>query len=98
MILEDLVKAGKLNRATMETYLLFERDELGRKWLQNMMKATFMSSLKPNMTTTNNLGFLDGRRSIIRDIMQLIDEINQLMETENARIDSRNPDDYSSDF
>ena len=79
MKLEDLLSAGHISQNDYETYVLFSHSEMGRKWFENMIIETFMDEPSPQHCIGEAFAYTDGRRSIFRNIKNVIDGINQLI-------------------
>lgn len=88
MIME-LLKLGKITQYMYEIYTLFHATEIGRNCLDRMTKQHFME--EPGKDTFNRQGFafIDGRRSVVRDIHGVIDTVNDLIKKEVTNDDGK---------
>lgn len=77
-MLDELVAAKKITIEQASVYQLFWLLESGRNYLNEMMKKTFMDT--PVQPTNEVFAFLDGRRSVFREIIATIDYVNKTLE------------------
>ena len=85
-MLDELLAAKKITYEQAETYQLFECSTLGKKWLQKKMYETFMEEPPKEYINGELLGLIDGRRSIIREVLSEIEHINNVIrEYQNER-------------
>jgi hypothetical protein len=82
--LKELVSSGKIDQADANIYTLFELSEMGRNWLSYMQHQTFLSAPDPvtGRYDPSIIAYLDGRRSVVRDIMKTIGMVKERMFTE----------------
>lgn len=76
-MLDDLIKANKVAYEDAEIYQLFRASDLGQKWLSKMMFETFMEQPPPESVNKDIIVFIDGRRSLLRQInhsLQLVEK------------------------
>lgn len=67
-MIDELLKAGKISRFDYLVYALFQCNELGREFYDKMLLDTFMAEPDRMESGGIKLAFLDGRRSVFRDI------------------------------
>jgi hypothetical protein len=80
--LEALLAAKKIEKHEYDTYLLFHLSELGNSYLKYRVLSMMME--EPPMPTADLFTWHDGRRSVFRDILKIIDFVNQqLQEVKN---------------
>jgi hypothetical protein len=78
-MLEDLFNAGKINAEDRKIYLIFHVSESGREWLQSKMLETFLEQPPLDNLTGELIAFIDGRRSLIREIHFALTRIENLI-------------------
>lgn len=78
-MIEELLKAGKITRYDYLVYALFECNELGREFFSNMLNDTFMDEPTSMEDGGIKLAFLDGRRSVYRDMRRAFIHIQKMM-------------------
>lgn len=78
-MLDELLKAGKITISDVEVYQLFRCTELGDKWLKQKMLETFLEQPPVDLITGDAIVFIDGRRSLIREIHYALDTISKLI-------------------
>ena len=76
--LEALLAGKKINKHEYDTYLLFHLSELGSAYLKQMTLSMMME--EPPEPTADLFTWHDGRRSVLRDMMKIIDFVNQQLE------------------
>lgn len=84
MLFEDLITTKKISYEEAEIYRLFALEGLGRSWFLRMVHDTFMDCAPPPMLTTEILAYCDGRRSIMRDVFDIINKVELLMKRESV--------------
>lgn len=84
MLLDDLVLTKQISYQEAQVYKLFAVSDLGREWLATSTHETFMDCVPPPMMTTEILGYTDGRRSIFRDIHEIINKVQTKMAKADA--------------
>jgi hypothetical protein len=80
-MVEGLINTGKISKKQGDIYYLFAMSDLGRSWLDGMTDLTFME--EPIKPIECGYAFLDGRRSLLRDIKKEIMLINHLLKDEH---------------
>lgn len=88
--IDDLLAAKKISIEDYEVYVLFETNDMGKRYLNRMVYKTFMEEPDPHLTRGVVFAYNDGRRSILRRINDTIEKINQLKEA-NDDSESRLP-------
>lgn len=76
-MLDDLLAAGKISPQQYDTFLLFHTNEIGYKYLQNIIMAEFMSEPREKEFNSEGFAFYSGRQSVWRDIQNLIQIVQQ---------------------
>lgn len=76
---QGLLDLKLINYDEFEAYILFHNSEMGRNWLNKMMKISFMDEPSPDMVRGEVFAYLSGRGSIIRNLISAIDKVNQLI-------------------
>lgn len=83
-MIEELLKADKISRFDYLVYALFECNEFGREFFSNMLIDTFMEEPLRMESGGIKLAFIDGRRSVFRDIRRALFTVKQkLQEVDN---------------
>lgn len=77
--IEDLLHASKISRKEYLLYKIFENLDQGKEVLKTLMLETFNEEPPELQRNETAYSFLDGRRSIIRDIYAHIESIKKLM-------------------
>lgn len=80
-MLDELVRDGRITVQQKDMYLTYTQSEHGQRTLSNMMYDTFMDEPPATQFTGVDFAFLDGRRSVCRDIQRTI----KIVETELTR-------------
>ena len=76
----QLLKKDQINKDQYDLFLIFGQ-EAGNKFLKNQLFHSLMEeTLVP---TESGFAWIDGRRSVWRDIQHTLTHINQLLEGEN---------------
>ena len=78
-MIDELLKAGKITRYDYLVYALFECNELGREFFSNMLNDTFMDEPVSMDDGGIKLAFLDGRRSVYRDVRRAFIHIQKMI-------------------
>lgn len=86
MTLEQLLISKRITKEQYDDYVLFGVSETGRNWLNRMVHETFMDQPAPDNTKGVIFAYMDGTRSLLRNILLLIDHINTMIK--------ELPDDY----
>lgn len=76
-MLNDLVNAKLISYEDAQEYQLFAVDQAGREWFQRKMHETFMEEVPKEVMNSANIGFVDGRRSILRQVCFVIEHVQQ---------------------
>lgn len=71
-MIEELLASGVIDQKAYQNYHLFQVNELGRKWLYQMMDGTYMDEPAEQDFSGVAFAFYDGRRALIRDIRRMI--------------------------
>jgi len=79
MTLEQLLISKRISKEQYDDYVLFGVSESGRNWLNRMVRETFMDQPAPDNTKGIVFAYMDGTRSLLRNILMLIDHINQMI-------------------
>ena len=79
MTLEQLLISKRISKEQYDEYVLFSVSETGSNWLKRMVHATFMDQPAPDNTKGVIFAYMDGTRSLLRNILSLIDQINQMI-------------------
>lgn len=74
----NLLNSGKIDRYEYDSYLLFEVGDQGRTYLKNALDAVVLEC--PLKCNKDNVMWVDGRRSVWRDVRLAIVKVNQLLE------------------
>ncbi len=83
-MLEDLIAAEKITKEQSEIFYLFEVSDLGRMWFKRMIMETFLEQPPPQDIRGTTISFIDGRRSLLREIYGELEFIkNKIREYEN---------------
>jgi hypothetical protein len=82
-MIDDLLKAGKITRYDYLVYALFECNELGREFFSSMLNDTFMDEPTSMEDGGIKLAFLDGRRSVFRDMHRAFFHIQKMIKENN---------------
>lgn len=78
MTLDDLVKTKKISRFEYLTYLVFTGDDAGKEYLKLRETQSFME--EPTVMSGESICFHDGRRSVWREIIKIIDVVENYLE------------------
>ncbi len=78
-MIEELLKAKKITRFHYLVYALFECNEFGREFFNNMLIDTFMEEPVTLESGGIKLAHIDGRRSLIRDIRRALFDVKKLL-------------------
>lgn len=81
-MLDELLKANKITSRQLKIYHLFAMHDLGQQYLDEMILETFMDT--PVQPSDQVFAFLDGRRSIFREILDTIKHVNKIVEETNV--------------
>ncbi|HEY2567208.1 MAG TPA: hypothetical protein VGH95_05855 [Candidatus Aquirickettsiella sp.] len=77
----QLLKKDQINKDQYDLFLLFEQGRPGNEFLK---KQLFHSAMEETLIPTESgFAWIDGRRSVWRDIQHTLAHINQLLEGEN---------------
>lgn len=76
--LKLLVDTGKIFKTDYDVYIIFHLDERGRKWLKEKTESLFMEA--PQSDRSESFVWLDGRRSLIREIKVIIECVERSLE------------------
>lgn len=79
--LNFLLKNKNISRNDYETYIVFECNDAGKKFLKERMTAIVME--EPINPIEELFSWHDGRRSVFRDFKRAIDHVN--FELENLK-------------
>lgn len=79
MNVEDLLRGQLISYEEFEAYILFSNSEMGKQWFDRMTLHTFMDEPSPENCNGLVFAYMDGRRSIFRNIRSIIDKVNQLI-------------------
>lgn len=71
-MIDKLISAGIVGSKEYEAYQLFHLNELGRKWLYQMMDGTYMDEPAEQDFSGVAFAYYDGRRALIREIRRMI--------------------------
>jgi hypothetical protein len=71
-------KLGKIDQFDYDTYLMFESNDIGRAYLKNMLEAIVLE--EPNTTKSHSFAWVDGRRSVWRQIKASLNHSKLIME------------------
>lgn len=83
-MIEELLKAGKIERFHYLCFALFECNEFGREWYDKMLLDTFMEEPQGMDAGGIEFAFIDGKRTAFRDIRRaLLFVKKQLKEAQN---------------
>lgn len=78
--LQQLLKKDHINKNQYDLFLLFGQG-LGSEFLKNQLFHSIMEETP--IPTESGFAWIDGRRSVWRDIQHTLTHINQLLEGEN---------------
>lgn len=78
--LNQLLKKDHINKDQYDLFLLFGQG-LGSEFLKNQLFHSIMEETP--VPTESGFAWIDGRRSVWRDIQHTLTHINQLLEGEN---------------
>jgi len=73
-----LLNSNRIDQFEYDSYLMFEVGDLGRNYLKNSLEAVALEA--PLKCSKDNVMWVDGRRSVWRDIKIAINKINSLLE------------------
>jgi hypothetical protein len=76
----QLLQKDQINKDQYDLFLLFGQG-LGREFLKNQLLYSVMEETL--IPTESGFAWIDGRRSVWRDIQHTLTHINQLLEGEN---------------
>lgn len=76
----QLLKKDQINKDQYDLFLIFGQ-VAGNKFLKNQLFHSIMEETP--MPTDSGFAWIDGRRSVWRDIQQTLTYVNQLLEGEN---------------
>lgn len=76
--LKLLVDVGKIHKSDYDIFILFHLDERGRNWLNRKVEHVFMEA--PSTDKGEMFAWLDGRRSMLREIKVVIEYVNKALE------------------
>lgn len=79
--LSALWKSGKISDVEYETYLLYVGNDVGARYLKNMVDSSFME--EPVDPTNTLFQWHDGRRSVWRDAKRMIANVERLLKGKN---------------
>lgn len=84
------MNSGRITEEQAITYTLFQSHELGYKWINHMITRTFVEQGDPHEPgySKDLVTYFDGRRSIIREIMHMVDKVQEIIDLEGIQIDS----------
>lgn len=91
MKVEELVGLKKISVEEYEIYMLFHASESGRMWLENKTRQTFMETPIPQSIGEASI-FNEGRRSLLREIIYIIDKIHELVRTSDDNTTGKYPE------
>lgn len=75
-----LLNSKRINPFEYDSYLMFELSDLGRNYLKNALDSVVLE--EPMQCKKDNVMYIDGRRSVWREIKIAINRINSLLEGE----------------
>lgn len=72
IMIDELLRANRIDQKQYELYQLFQVNELGRKCLAWLMEGTYMD--EPTAKEFSGVGFAyyDGRRAVLREIRNAV--------------------------
>lgn len=76
--LVNLLHARLINKFEYDSYLMFEVGDMGRAYLKNALDSVAIE--EPLKCNKDNVMWIDGRRSVWREIKIAINRINSLLE------------------
>lgn len=79
MTLQDLLDLKKITYIEFEIYMLFACSEMGRSWFNASLMDSFMDQPSPNHCHGEVFAYMDGRRSIFRNIKSVMDNVENLL-------------------
>jgi hypothetical protein len=79
MRVEELLASKRISKEMYDDYVLFGCSDLGKQWVDRMVLMTFMDEPSPDNCKGTAFAYMDGRRSLLRNIKQLIHDINQMI-------------------
>jgi hypothetical protein len=84
MTLEDLLISKLISKEMHDDYILFSVSETGSAWLKRRMHETFIEEPSPENCVGEAFAYCEGRRSLLRNILSLIERIETMLkETPN---------------
>lgn len=78
-MIEELLKAGKINENDLQEYNMFIVSDTGRAWFQRKLIDTFLEQPPYGEITGDNVLFIDGRRAFLREIHFNLERIQKLI-------------------
>lgn len=78
----DLLNADRISRHEYLLFQIFENLDQGKEVLSNLMWETFNEEPPMHQRQEYHFAFLDGRRSVIRDIYAHLESIKKLLSKE----------------
>ncbi len=80
--LEQLLTSGKIDKSKYDTYRLFHESPEGARYFADRKQSSLME--EPPIRHNTEIVWLDGRRSVWREIQIIIDTIHILLRTPDS--------------
>lgn len=90
--IEEFYKSGKINQVEFQVYSLFVLSPLGHNFLKFMFESVLMEEVID--CNQANFAWIDGRRSVWRDLKHMINKVDKILEKGASETDVRHDFNY----